>query len=130
MIEFVPVLRTLFVPLKIGTTTNPATMILTFDETFYLAVPYLEDDDDLGDLVFYLEEPASHLNQNSSELRDNFKEATKWARGFKKKVSTFYRSVARKLGTVLRKAVCESPLYLIDSVSIRRVHRLRSTACP
>jgi hypothetical protein len=102
-----------FVPLKMDAKTNPASMILSFDETFYLAVPYLEDDDDLGNLVFYLEEPSGRLYQNDQpRIRQQFQNATKWARSFKKEVTKIYRSVAKKIGSALRVAVSERPLQL------------------
>jgi len=103
-----------FVPLKIGSENSPGSMIIAFDETFYLAVPNLEEgDDDIGDLVFFLEEPAAELYTNDAiKLRTQFQNYTRWARGFKKGVTRFYRNVAKKIGSVLQVAVCEKPLEI------------------
>ena len=84
-------------------------------ETFYLAVPsYLGEDDDeiIGELVFYLEEPAGRINQNATELGKRFRKATGFMRGFKKKASAFYRDVAKKWGTVLRVACNEQSMIM------------------
>jgi hypothetical protein len=82
-------------------------------ETFYLAVPYLgEDDDEIGELIFYLEEPAGRINQNATELGKRFRKATGFMRGFKKKASAFYRDVAKKWGTVLRVACNDQSMIM------------------
>ncbi len=102
-----------FVPLKIDNEKNPASMVLSFDETFYLAVPDLQGGDDIGDLVFFLEEPAAELYTNDAlKLRTQFQNHTRWARSFKKGVTRLYRNLAKKIGSVLQVAVCEKPLEL------------------
>ena len=82
-------------------------------ESFYLAVPYLGDnDDEIGELVFYLEEPAGRVNQNASDFHKKLSRATQFMRGFKKKASKFYRDVAKQWGTVLRVACNESSMIV------------------
>jgi hypothetical protein len=86
--------------------------IFTLQETFYLAVPYLGDEDEIGELVFYLEEPGGRIHQNASEFGKQFTKATGFMRGMKKKASAFYRNVAKKWGSVLRVACNESPMIV------------------
>merc|ERR1719343_1962451 len=94
-------------------------MVLSIDETFYLAVPDLGDGDgdvdDIGSLVFYLEEPSGRLYSQwsrQSVLRNQFQSKTQWARSVKKGFTRLYRSVAKKIGVTLRVAVCDKPLHL------------------
>jgi len=102
-----------YVPLVIKNDTTPPSMMLSFNETFYLAVPYLEDEDELGDLVFYLEEPSGRLYSGSqSGIRQQVRNATQWARGFKKEFTKLYRSFAKSVGAILRVAVCQGPLHI------------------
>ena len=98
-----------FCPLEIDNEKN--SMIVSFEETFYLAVPNLADgDDNVGNLVFFLEEPSGGLyRDHQTSARTQFQDATKWARGFKKGVTKIYRNVAKKFGMVLKVAVCEEP---------------------
>ena len=110
-------IHTEFQKIAVDDSTNPPTRSLQFDETHYLAVPYLEDEGDLGNLVFYLEEPSGRLYENhQSEFRKQFRDATKWARSFKKGFTALYRSVAKKSGIILRVAVCEKPLVVKESL--------------
>ena len=92
--------------------SDPRSMTVSFIETFYMAVPYLGDEDELGELIFYLEEPAGRINRNKTELGKRFGKATSWARGLKKKAAKFARDFAKKWGTVLRVAVCVRPMVL------------------
>ena len=85
---------------------------MSLQETFYLAVPYLGDEDEIGELVFYLEEPGGRVHQNASEFGKQFTKATGFMRGMKKKASAFYRNVAKKWGSVLRVACNESPMII------------------
>ena len=104
-----------FCPLVMDGESNPASMIVSFEETFYLAVPYLEDGtDELGSLVFFLEEPSSggQYHNYESKTRTQLRNATKWARGFKKNVTKLYRSVAKRIGPPLQVAVCEKPIEM------------------
>ena len=103
-----------FVPLVTDSETNPSSMTIAFDETFYLAVPYLDDgENDLGSLVFYLEEPSGQLYQShQTRFRNQFQSATKWARGLKKEATKLFRSFAKKMVPPLRVAVCDRPLQL------------------
>mmetsp|Transcript_10832 Transcript_10832/g.31519 ORF Transcript_10832/g.31519 Transcript_10832/m.31519 type:complete len:887 (+) Transcript_10832:178-2838(+) len=88
-------------------------MTVSFDETFYMAVPYLgENPDEIGELMIYLEEPAGRVNQNKSGLGKTLSNATRWARSFKKKASKFYRELAKRFGSVLRVAMCDRPMVL------------------
>jgi hypothetical protein len=87
-------------------------IMYTLQETFYLAVPYLSDEDEIGELVFYLEEPAGRINKNGSEFGKQFSKATEFLRGIKKKASAFYRNVAKKWGAVLRVACNESSMII------------------
>merc|ERR1719464_2468060 len=87
-------------------------MTVSFQETFYLAVPWLGEHDAIGELIIFLEEPAGRINQNSSELGKRLKKATKFMRGVKKKASKLYRDFAKKVGTVLRVACSEYPMLL------------------
>ena len=88
-----------------------SSMTVSFNETFYLAVPNLGKKEELGELFFYLEEP-SHLDLNKSALRKFFSDATVCARRYKKKVSAFIRKVSKKWGNVVRVAACDRPLRL------------------
>ena len=104
-----------YVSLKIidDESTNSPSMILSFNETFYLAIPHVDNDDNLGSLVFYLEEPFGRFYEDTpSEFREKFKKNTQWARGFKKAVAKASRNVAKKIGMPLRVAVCKRPLAL------------------
>ncbi len=104
--------NTEFVPVKVDK-SNPASMKVSFDATFYLAVPFLgENDEAIGNLVFFLEEPSSGMLYSQNKTRTQLRNATRWARGFKKEISKMYRSVTKKLGSVIRVAVCEKPLDL------------------
>lgn len=91
---------------------NPKSMMVSFDETFYIAVPDLGKDDDLGELLFYLEEPAGSVNQNKSKLGKTIKKYTQCIRVIKKKFSACFRSIAINLGTAFRVAACDQPLHL------------------
>jgi hypothetical protein len=72
----------------------------------------LGDEDEIGELIFYLEEPAGRIHQNASEFGKKFTKATTFLRGFKKKASEFYRNVAKKWGSVLRVACNESAMII------------------
>jgi hypothetical protein len=91
---------------------NPKSMIVHFDESFYIAVPHSGKKDELGDLVFHLEEPGGSLYVNKSKVGKLFSGATACARGFKKKMSACVRSLAKKWGTALRVATCDRSLRL------------------
>ena len=92
---------------------NGKSMKISFDETFYIAVPDLGDEDELGKLVLYLEEPAGGIiGHYESKFMNIWRNATSWARYIKKKVSKFVRGVTKKWGTVIRVGVCEKPLKL------------------
>merc|ERR1712232_166624 len=87
-------------------------MTVYFDKTFYIAVPYLGQNDALGEIVFYLEEPAGRINQNRSLFGKRVQKATAWARCFKKELSKCIRSFAKYWGTTLNVAVSPKPLKL------------------
>ena len=114
------VARTEFHPLIVkkdaitGETVEPLDATVAFDETFYIAVPYLGDYDTLGEVQFFLEEPAGRLNQNHSEFRARIKQSTSWApiRAAKKKASKAMRSVAKMLGASMRVAMSSEPCRL------------------
>ena len=104
--------NTEFVPVQIDP-SNPASMTVAFDATFYFAVPHLGDQNEtIGDLVFFLEGPSSGMLYSQTKTRARLRHATRWARGFKKEISKMYRGVTKKLGSVLRVGVCERPLEL------------------
>ncbi len=91
-------------------------MTVTFDESFYLAVPYIGTyigkKSDLGELNFYLEEPGGRVYLNKSVVGKFLSRATSWARCFKKMVSKIIRKLAKSLNTNLRVAECDRPLML------------------
>jgi Lecithin:cholesterol acyltransferase len=106
--------HTSFVPVVVNAKEDVTVM---FNETFYLAVPYLGDTDHLGALHFYLEEPGGRLDQNPGELRQKLRAMTSWApvKAVKKAVSKQIRELCQKWGTVLRVAVCREPWRLLAS---------------
>jgi len=91
---------------------NPKSMIVSFDETFYIAVPNLGKKIEIGELNFHLEEPAGNLHLYKSRVGKVFSNATVCARGFKKKMSACARSLAKKWGSTLKVASCDQPLRL------------------
>mmetsp|Transcript_19140 Transcript_19140/g.40263 ORF Transcript_19140/g.40263 Transcript_19140/m.40263 type:complete len:564 (+) Transcript_19140:1081-2772(+) len=103
-----------FYPVVINKSGNdPDSMTISFQETFYMPVPYTnENPDEIGELKFHLEEPAGRVNQNKSELRKKLSHATRWARDFKKMASRFAREFAKEFGTVLRVAGSNYPVVL------------------
>lgn len=103
-----------FYPVVINKSGNdPDSMTISFQETFYMPVPYIDDNpDEIGELMFHLEEPAGRVYQNKSELGKKLSDATRWARDFKKRASRFAREFAKEWGTVLRVAVCAHPVVL------------------
>eukprot|EP00536_Pseudo-nitzschia_multiseries_P017869 jgi/Psemu1/321250/estExt_fgenesh1_pm.C_18890001 len=114
---------------------NNNSMTVSFNECFYMAVPELGgDDDEIGELMFYLEEPAGRVNRNKTGLGKRLSDATRWARSIKKKASNFAREFAKRWGTVLRVAVCDRPMVLSvsdfeapASGSGSTTHKLEST---
>mmetsp|Transcript_338 Transcript_338/g.814 ORF Transcript_338/g.814 Transcript_338/m.814 type:complete len:1230 (+) Transcript_338:69-3758(+) len=100
-----------FAPLEVK---SESSIMVSFNETFYLAIPYQDEHkDDLGQLVFYLEEPSGWLYRgHNSLMRRKFQNATTWARGFKKEMTRTYRNLAKKVSSGLRVAVCRAPLKL------------------
>jgi len=91
---------------------NPQSMTVYFNETFYIAVPYLDKKVDVGELVFFLEEPAGIVNQNRSKFGKKFSEATSQVRSLKKNFSAFARNFAKTVGSGTRVATCDRPLVL------------------
>ncbi|CAB9505413.1 XV phospholipase A2 [Seminavis robusta] len=85
---------------------------VSFNETFYIAVPHLDDHEHLGELNIYLEEPAGRLHQYGSDFRQQMRQWTSWSpiRNVKKKISEWLREMSKRWGSVLRVAVCETPL--------------------
>jgi len=116
------VARTEFHPLVIekddnGKNVDPPRATVAFDETFYITVPFLGNYDSLGEVQFFLEEPAGRLNQNYSAFRLKLKQSTSWApiRAAKKKASKAMRAVAKALGASLRVAMSREPCRLMAS---------------
>ena len=91
---------------------NPKSMKISFNETFYIAVPNLGTSDDIGDLVLYLEEAGGRLNQNKSKIRQLFSSATSCLRPLKKLFTICFRKMSKKFGFALRVASCDRPLEL------------------
>ena len=95
---------------------GPKSMTVTFDESFYLAVPYtgtyLGKKSDLGELNFYLEEPGGRVYRNKNAIGRFLSRSTSWARCFKKKVSKMIRKCAKSLNTNYRVAESDQPLKL------------------
>jgi hypothetical protein len=92
---------------------DSTSLILKFEESFFIAVPYLEDSDDMGNLVFYLEEPSGHMYQTkTTAFRNHLKNATKFARVAKKKFTQIRRTVDKKVLQPFRVAVCDKSLHL------------------
>jgi hypothetical protein len=112
--------HTSYVPLQVHNNANrkpgePLDATVTFNETFYFAVPYLHNGDTIGTLQFYLEEPAGRLALNAQNaVRTTFANMTSWAplRSFKKKVSALMRDFAKSIGACLRVGVCATPWEL------------------
>jgi Lecithin:cholesterol acyltransferase len=96
------------------TATGGLEMTVSFDETFYIALPDLGCDEHLGDISFYLEEPAGSLYQNPSDFRQQMRQLTNWApvRHVKKKMTQWLRQKAKQWGFVLRVACSETPLHI------------------
>lgn len=96
-----------------GGNTDPLDATVTFDETFYIAVP-MTDPELLGNLVFYLEEPGGRLHHNPTEVRRKFRHYTSWGpiREIKKKSTNMFQKVAKSLGMVWRVGMSTEPLIL------------------
>ena len=100
-------------PLIINESTdNQQSMTVSFNETFYLPVPFLGKRKELGELNFYLEEPGGRVFLNKTRFGKLLQDATAWARCFKKKVSACLRKFAKTMGTNLRVAENDRPLKL------------------
>jgi hypothetical protein len=95
---------------------NPGTpdATVSFDVTFFLATPWSLEDDNLGALQFYLEEPAGRLYHNRGTIHNSFSYYTSWAplKAVKKEFSKVARGFAKKVGTVLQVATSASPWEL------------------